>query len=80
MIAGIFLAGLVSLVGFVFIMLAPIAVFELIYGRQSVEGAPGHGAAFVFWGGPIAAVAAFSSAIILSFCFYDRFAKRWSPR
>jgi hypothetical protein len=74
-VASIALASLVSLVGFLFVMLAPIGVFELIYGRQSVEDAPGHGAAFVFWSGPVAAVFAFSLIVGLSFRFYARFTK-----
>jgi hypothetical protein len=40
-VASIALATLVSLAGFLFVMLAPIGVFELIYGRRSVEDALG---------------------------------------
>lgn len=73
--ASIALATLISLMAFLFVMLAPIGIFELIYGRQAVEGSPGHGAAFVFFGGPIAAVFSFTLIVFLSFRFYDRFTK-----
>jgi hypothetical protein len=61
-----------------FVMLAPIGVFELIYGRQAVEGSPGHGAAFVFFGGPIAAAFSFALIVFLSLRFYDRFTRNLS--
>jgi hypothetical protein len=64
------LVCVVSLFGFLFVLLAPTLAFELAYGRASVEGAPGHGAAFVFWCGPIAAAAAFFAGIFLSIRFY----------
>jgi hypothetical protein len=76
--ASIVFAGLFSLVGFLFVMLAPIGVFELNYGRQVVEGSPGHGAAFVFFGGPIAAAFSFALLVFLSFRFYDRFTNNLS--
>lgn len=71
------MACLVSAGGFLFVLLAPIGVFILVYGRQSVEGAPGHGAAFVFWCGPVAAASAFFTAVWLSFCFYRQLSKRF---
>ena len=77
-VASIALATLISLLGFLFVMLAPIGIFELIYGRQTVEGSPGHGAAFVFFGGPIAAVFSFALIVFLSFHFYGRFTKNLS--
>jgi len=75
-VASIILACSISLVGFVFILIAPIRVYGFIYGRQTIENAPGSGAAFVFWCGPIAAAAAFFTAIALSFLFYRELAKR----
>jgi hypothetical protein len=75
-IISIFLASLISLVGFLFILAGPVWVFMLVFGKGSVEGAPGNGAAFVFWAGPVAAVATFYWVIRLSFRFYDRFSKQ----
>jgi hypothetical protein len=65
----------VSLLSYLFILLAPVYVFEFAYGRESILSAPGNGAAFFFWGAPVAAVAAFAAAIILSFTFYERLFK-----
>jgi hypothetical protein len=70
------LACVISLLGFLFVILGPIYAFELVYGRTAVEGLPGHGAAFVFWGGPIAAAAGFLAAIFLSLRFYRNFSSR----
>ena len=74
-LASILLACLVSLLSYLFILLAPVYVFEFAYGRESILSAPGNGAAFFFWGAPVAAVAAFAAAIILSFTFYERLFK-----